>query len=73
VRTVAVGIGHGINRRELRQIAMSDDQYVVQVSDFDALKDKLQMILDESCQGILLFIQNISPILIGSKHTHNSP
>ncbi|CAH3172036.1 unnamed protein product [Porites lobata] len=51
VRTVAVGIGHGINRRELRQIAMSDDQYVVQVSDFDALKDKLQMILDESCQG----------------------
>lgn len=53
MRTVAVGIGHGINRRELRQIAMSDDQYVVQVSDFDALKDKLQMILDESCQGIL--------------------
>ena len=53
MRTVAVGIGHGINRRELRQIAMSDDQYVVQVNDFDALKDKLQMILDESCQGIL--------------------
>ena len=53
MRTVAVGIGHGINRRELRQIAMSDDQYVIQVSDFDALKDKLQMILDESCQGIL--------------------
>lgn len=50
---MAVGIGHGINRRELRQIAMSDDQYVVQVSDFDALKDKLQMILDESCQGML--------------------
>lgn len=46
-----MGIGHGINQRELRQIAMNDDQYVIQVDDFDALKDKLEMILDESCQG----------------------
>lgn len=30
---------------------MNDNQYVVQVHNFDALKDKLQMILDESCQG----------------------
>ena len=49
-----MGIGHGINQRELRQIAMNDDQYVIQVDDFDALKDKLQMILDESCQGKLV-------------------
>ncbi|XP_078348187.1 uncharacterized protein LOC144633234 isoform X3 [Oculina patagonica] len=51
VRTVAVGIGYGINQEELIQIAMNDNQYVVQVHNFDALKDKLQMILDESCQG----------------------
>jgi len=30
---------------------MNDKQYVVQVQNFDALKDKLQTILDESCQG----------------------
>ena len=30
---------------------MNDNHYVVQVDNFDALKDKLQMILDESCQG----------------------
>lgn len=51
MRTVAVGIGYGINRQELLQIAMNDKQYVVQVQNFDALKDKLQTILDESCQG----------------------
>lgn len=51
MRTVAVGIGYGINQEELIQIAMNDNQYVVQVHNFDALKDKLQMILDESCQG----------------------
>ncbi|XP_067043371.1 uncharacterized protein [Acropora muricata] len=51
VRTVAVGIGRGINRRELLQIAMSDSQYVIQVQDFNSLKQKLQMILDDSCQG----------------------
>lgn len=48
---MAVGIGHGINQRELLQIAMNDNQYVVRVDNFDALKGKLQMILDESCQG----------------------
>ena len=30
---------------------MNDNHYVVRVDNFDALKDKLQMILDESCQG----------------------
>lgn len=30
---------------------MNNNQYVIQVDNFDALKDKLQMILDESCQG----------------------
>ncbi|XP_068717618.1 uncharacterized protein [Montipora capricornis] len=50
VRTVAVGIGRGINQRELLQIAMSNNHYVVQVQNFDSLKGKLQMILDESCQ-----------------------
>ena len=44
-------MGYGINQQELLQIAMSDAHYVVQVDNFDALKDKLQMILDESCQG----------------------
>ena len=51
MRTVAVGIGRGINQRELLQIAMSNNHYVVQVQNFDSLKGKLQMILDESCQG----------------------
>ena len=46
-----MGIGRGINRRELLQIAMSDSQYVIQVQDFNSLKQKLQMILDDSCQG----------------------
>lgn len=58
VRTVAVGIGYGINHQELLQIAMNDNHYVVQVDNFDALKDKLQMILDESCQGKILYLQN---------------
>ncbi|KAJ7384396.1 EGF-like repeat and discoidin I-like domain-containing protein 3 [Desmophyllum pertusum] len=30
---------------------MNNNQYVIHVDNFDALKDKLQMILDESCQG----------------------
>lgn len=30
---------------------MSDSQYVIQVQDFNSLKQKLQMILDDSCQG----------------------
>lgn len=46
-----MGIGQGINRRELLQIAMSDSQYVIQVQDFNSLKQKLEMILDDSCQG----------------------
>ncbi|XP_031562905.1 uncharacterized protein LOC116298543 [Actinia tenebrosa] len=52
VRNVAVGIGSGINFDELRQIAMGDPHYVVKVDRFSDLKNKLQVILDDSCQGI---------------------
>ena len=41
---------------------MNDNHYVVQVDNFDALKDKLQMILDESCQGKVLYLQNTRTI-----------
>ena len=40
--------------------------------------DLIKTVLSEApnenmVQNHLLFIQNISPILIGEKHTHNSP
>ncbi|KAK3700598.1 hypothetical protein QZH41_010513 [Actinostola sp. cb2023] len=52
VRTVAVGIGRGIDNNELREIAMGNPHYVVQVQRFEELRDKLNIILADSCQGI---------------------
>ena len=49
-----MGIGSGIRNAELLQIAMGNPNYVLHVSNFDALKDKLGVILDESCQGDIL-------------------
>ena len=46
-----MGIGPGIDDVELLQIAMGDPNYVQHVSNFDSLKEKLDVILDESCQG----------------------
>ena len=44
---------------------MNDNQYVVQVHNFDALKDKLQMILDESCQGGTLELRYTKQFMTG--------
>jgi len=51
VRTIAVGIGRGINHDELLAIAMDNPNYVVQVDRFEQLKEKLDTILADSCQG----------------------
>jgi len=52
VRTIAVGIGRGVNRDELMAIAMNNPHYVVQVDRFEQLKEKLDVILADSCQGV---------------------
>ena len=52
MRTIAVGIGSGVRDAELLQIAMGDSNYVLHVADFKSLKGKLEVILDESCQGM---------------------
>ena len=51
VRTVAVGIGSSIDNDELLEIAAGNPNYVTRVSDFNDLKNNLQRILLESCQG----------------------
>ena len=53
VRTLAVGIGSGINYDELLEIAMDNPHYVVKVDKFEHLKNKLDIILEDSCQGKL--------------------
>ncbi|XP_031566626.1 uncharacterized protein LOC116301675 [Actinia tenebrosa] len=51
VRILAVGIGVGVRYIELLQIAMGDPHYVVQVPNFDALKNKINTILDKTCKA----------------------
>ena len=70
-----MGIGPGINRRELEQIAMNDPNFVVQATSFDTLKDKLEEIRLDSCQGwhialIYCFIQSV-PIIIKKRFLKN--
>lgn len=46
VKVIAVGIGSGINERELRQISSN---HVFQVKDYASLSKNLKNILDASC------------------------
>ena len=51
MRTVAVGIGSGIDDSELLEIAANNPNYKNHINNFDNLKSNLQQILRESCQG----------------------
>ena len=47
---IAVGVGNNIRHDELKRIAMGKDENVFQVSDFVKLPEKLQDIINSSCQ-----------------------
>lgn len=68
VRTVAVGIGRGINDDELLAIAMDDPHYIVKVDRFEQLKEKLDVILADSCQGMGHFATFHYVISVFEKH-----
>ena len=55
VRVVAVGIGPRIHKSELIEIAMGQERMVVQVANFDQLKNKIDEVLQDSCNGNLYF------------------
>ena len=49
VRRIAVGIGSGIDLRELREIASFNDD-VLQVATYDQLYPKLEVIMNMTCE-----------------------
>ena len=49
VRRIAVGIGSGIDLRELKEIASSNDD-VLQVSGYGQLYPKLEVIMNMACE-----------------------
>ena len=50
VKVIAVGVGNKIRKEELVKIAMDKEENVLRVTDFQNLFDKLQTIIDSSCQ-----------------------
>ena len=49
VKVIAVGVGPSVDFYELKQIAMGNEKYVVQVSQFDDLVTKIKEIIRLSC------------------------
>ena len=50
---MAVGVGLGVDRKELLAIAMNDENHVLMVNQYKDLVKILNLLLKESCQGKL--------------------